>query len=488
MEDDDDDAAGSSGDDGDTVVADSQPKLRRSGRAAAARGRGGPAPAPVRLSERQLTRMIHQPLPVSLCTPEGGLPETPAAKKKVVGGGGGDPAGIPIPGVTRVASPWATPALATVATPATGALPPRLTPASGVFQGRPTPPPSPAILRRPKRGAAAAAAASGGGDDGDAPAAARRAAAAVALAAPPSRFGPGAAAARRPPQAVKLASEGGGPWTQPRAWDAGARRRRPRVDTDENAPPPSTRPPSGKQGAAVAATQAPAATPAVARLRGVPTPAAPRTAARATPPSSARAAGSPAFPATTDRVIIALTSVGDDVAAAARAAVRRLPGASLCPDGREDCATHLVLGAERRTLKTLLAVAAGAHLVTPAWLHACASAGAWLPPGPHAAASRFAAASAHARTARAAGAPAPLAGERVHVHVAGPGADAGALARVAAALGADAAPGATDATLCVVAGGGAPPPGLPAGAAAVGDEWLLLAAEQWQRPSRIRVG
>jgi hypothetical protein len=38
--------------------------------------------------------------------------------------------------------------------------------------------------------------------------------------------------------------------------------------------------------------------------------------------------------------------------------------------GYEDRATHLVVGEERRTLKVLLAVANGAHLVTPEWLTA----------------------------------------------------------------------------------------------------------------------
>lgn len=446
---------------GDTVVADSQPEAAKAGR----RARG--APAPVRLSTRQLLRMANTRLPVSLSTPAGGDGMATPAARNAGGRGGGPAAAIPIPGVSRVASPWATPALASVATPATGALPERPAPASGVFQGLPTPAASPVALRRRRpasvdkeeMAAAVAPAAANGGRT-------------------PSRFGPGgrAAAPRARAPAPTIAASGG-PWTAPRPWDAGARRRRPAPAGDENAAPGV-----GEATAKAAAPAPPAAALAPAAAASA-TPVARLAAATSTPPSSRRATGA-APPAPTDRVI-ALTSVGDDVAAAARAAVRTVPGARLAPDGGEDGATHLVLGAERRTLKVLLAVAAGAVLVTPSWLGASAAAGAWAPEGEHAPRSRFAAAAARARAARAAGQPAPLAGERVTVHATGPGADSGALRRVAVALGASLARSLGAATLCVVAGGGAPPPGLAPGAAAVGDEWLLLAAERWAWPSGV---
>ena len=236
------------------------------------------------------------------------------------------------------------------------------------------------------------------------------------------------------------------------------------------------------------------------------------------------------------RVVLALTSVGDDVASLARDAVKALGGgASIASDfaskeaarfssssgggsGSERSEkplllpTHLVVGADRRTLKVLLAIAAGAHLVTPAWLRACVERGEWLEPGSNspefelgggggmAGAGRFAAAAARARRALRAAADddgtqasapvllPPLSNERVWVHVA-PGSVAGAtdpvsLKMVASALGASVAASPRTATLCVVAGGGAPPEALAPGAAAVGDEWLLLAAERWERPSR----
>jgi hypothetical protein len=47
-----------------------------------------------------------------------------------------------------------------------------------------------------------------------------------------------------------------------------------------------------------------------------------------------------------------------------QAAARQLGGARLCAEGHEGGAvTHLVVGAERRTLKVLLAIANGAHMV-----------------------------------------------------------------------------------------------------------------------------
>lgn len=54
----------------------------------------------------------------------------------------------------------------------------------------------------------------------------------------------------------------------------------------------------------------------------------------------------------------------------------------LCSEGGEGRITHLVLGAERRTLKLLLAVAHGAHLLSPSWLTNSQAAGQWLPTAP----------------------------------------------------------------------------------------------------------
>ena len=41
--------------------------------------------------------------------------------------------------------------------------------------------------------------------------------------------------------------------------------------------------------------------------------------------------------------------------------------------------THLVVGSDKRTLKLLLGVAEGAHLMSPAWVTDSLTAGQWLP-------------------------------------------------------------------------------------------------------------
>jgi hypothetical protein len=47
-----------------------------------------------------------------------------------------------------------------------------------------------------------------------------------------------------------------------------------------------------------------------------------------------------------------------------QAAVRQLGGAQVVVEGHEDArASHLIIGAERRTLKVLLALTNGAHMV-----------------------------------------------------------------------------------------------------------------------------
>ncbi len=67
----------------------------------------------------------------------------------------------------------------------------------------------------------------------------------------------------------------------------------------------------------------------------------------------------------------------------AQKAAKQLRGLRLVPPGTEEGRiTHLVVGQERRTLKVLLAIAAGAFLLQPEWLAASLQAGAWLPEQP----------------------------------------------------------------------------------------------------------
>jgi hypothetical protein len=72
------------------------------------------------------------------------------------------------------------------------------------------------------------------------------------------------------------------------------------------------------------------------------------------------------------RGYIAWTSVSSAVADLAKAAAQRLPGGlRVCVEGHEEGrVTHLVVGAERRTLKLLLALAQGAWLLRPEWVTA----------------------------------------------------------------------------------------------------------------------
>ena len=67
----------------------------------------------------------------------------------------------------------------------------------------------------------------------------------------------------------------------------------------------------------------------------------------------------------------------------AQKAAKQLRGLRLVPPGAEEGRiTHLVVGQQRRTLKVLLAIAAGAFLLQPEWLAASLQAGAWLPEQP----------------------------------------------------------------------------------------------------------
>jgi hypothetical protein len=263
-------------------------------------------------------------------------------------------------------------------------------------------------------------------------------------------------------------------------------RRAAAAKANKAAPPPAK---------AKATKKAPAANPKAAKAATPAAPAAkPKAAAKAAAPA-APAAAAAAAPAA--RGFLATTAVGSSVAELTRAATRRLRGLRPCAEGAEDGAvTHLVVGAERRTLKVLLAVANGAALLAPEWVTASLDAGRWLPPAGFPRGGRFAAGAARARAALEDPDAAPLlAGLRVHVvgagagarrsgSVGGAGAGAGApaLRRLAAALGAPPGASARACDVCVVPAGGRRPAELPKAARAVREEWLLAAAEAYQLP------
>jgi len=194
---------------------------------------------------------------------------------------------------------------------------------------------------------------------------------------------------------------------------------------------------------------------------------------------------------------IAVTGCDPESERAVRQATSALRQLRMCTDGREELLlTHLVVGAPgRRSLKTLLAIACGSRLMSPAWVSACVEEGRWLHEGPFEVLNAHAEAARRARAASEAGEPPPLAGLSVHVHLACPAGQAGgelctnapSLRRLAKALGAKAA-GAKACDVCVIGAPAAAPPGraslprgLPRGAVAVTAEWLLSSAEQYRR-------
>ncbi|KAK9845443.1 hypothetical protein WJX81_006533 [Elliptochloris bilobata] len=234
--------------------------------------------------------------------------------------------------------------------------------------------------------------------------------------------------------------------------------------------------------------------------------------AAASPPAGAAARGSGAASAAATAAAAAAASVAQGCAEGPRhgilcmssvaaadqadvvAALRRLRGVRASAPGREESVTHLVVGAPRRTLKVLLAVAAGAWLLAPEWVAASLEAGHWLPEAPFLAQVPFAAAAMRAREARERGTAPLMAGERVHVVEerggSGGGGARGAgngavLRRVAVALGAKVV-GARGCTLVVVVGAASGlPAGVPPGALCAAPETdRQLSGPQGERPRK----
>jgi hypothetical protein len=475
--------------------------------AAAPAARRRPAP-PARFSVRQLVTHPERPVPLHKGTPlPGAMPPTTARRP-------GHPrtaaAPIPVPFIERVASPWHAAAELPPSQgegPATAARGGRAAPGSHV-RGAPLGPrgqlPEPWTAARPWDGVGKAGKARG------------------AAAPRPSRFASQALAQEEQAQEEEPAAadeaakeENKVPETQPEEAPAaaGALEAAEAAPAEEEAEAPPAAPRRGGRRAAAAKAakaakaappppkakatkKAPAAKPKAAKAAAPAASAAkPKAAAKAAAPAPAAAAAAPAAPAA--RGFLATTAVGSSVAELTRAATRRLRGLRQCAEGAEDGAvTHLVVGAERRTLKVLLAVANGAALVAPEWVTASLDAGRWLPPAGFPGGGRFAAGAARARAALEDPDAAPLlAGLRVHVvgagagarrsgSVGGAGAGAGApaLRRLAAALGAPPGASARACDVCVVPAGGRRPAELPKAARAVREEWLLAAAEAYQLP------
>jgi hypothetical protein len=92
-------------------------------------------------------------------------------------------------------------------------------------------------------------------------------------------------------------------------------------------------------------------------------------------------------------VYIACSSVSATIARRCREAVRVIGCATWLETEEEVCEhtlTHLVLGGDTCSVKCMLAAAAGAHIVSPAWLERCLNERTWLPVGVHIAKVLFA--------------------------------------------------------------------------------------------------
>ncbi|KAL4430735.1 hypothetical protein ABPG75_005991 [Micractinium tetrahymenae] len=425
-----------------------------------------------RFSIRQLARHPERPVVVHKGTPLPGSAPSSLAEDKPAG----EP--IPIPQVERVTSPWA---LAEQMPTQSQSQPPPSAPPSG----RPSavqPAPRPGRRRSLLGVSNMRRACPAGGSTRATPASAGR--------EPPAEepFSAGAGPEKLPT-----------PWSTLRPWDGKSARQEGgaepagAADADENqaGPPqrqqqaqaqPVPEPQQQQAGRAPSATGGASSGGGSRRQR--PT----QSAAAAVTSAAAAASGAAAASAGPTQGCIVLTSVDAAVVDLARSATRRLRGLRLCPEGKEDGqVTHLVVGGERRTLKLMLAVANGAWLLSPQWVTASVEAGRWLPESQFSAKVRFQAAAERARSLLESPDAAPLLAEHsIYVHLPDKarklmGANAAALKRVAAALGAKAAQP-RSCTLCVVVGGGARPPTIPAEAACVKEEWLLLAAERFEAP------
>jgi len=122
---------------------------------------------------------------------------------------------------------------------------------------------------------------------------------------------------------------------------------------------------------------------------------------------------------------LAATSVNSSILDICKTATSNLEGLTYWSNShRKNPITHLVLGNERRTMKVMLAILNGAHLLSPEWVTASIEAGYWLPEPNFVADVKYQEASDRARQAkwaREAGQECPslLEGEKIAIHTTG---------------------------------------------------------------------
>ncbi|CAL8470888.1 g10430 [Coccomyxa elongata] len=184
---------------------------------------------------------------------------------------------------------------------------------------------------------------------------------------------------------------------------------------------------------------------------------------------------------------LSLTAVEEGVTELAAAAVKKLRRLRMCPEGRDEIITHLIVGSHKRTLKVMLAIARGAWLLSPAWLTTSLEAGQWQNEEDFQAQVPYSAAAAEARLHSQQKLPPLLKG--VSLHIVEPDAQTpqisnrvAALKRTAIVHGAKMT-GLRSCSVCIVMHGSRRASDTSA-CQVVTEDWLLSLAESFKLPPK----
>ncbi|WPT14392.1 hypothetical protein PSENEW3_00000522 [Picochlorum sp. SENEW3] len=180
--------------------------------------------------------------------------------------------------------------------------------------------------------------------------------------------------------------------------------------------------------------------------------------------------------------VLAVTSVESSVLELCKKAVNQLEGLRLWTNNnarKHKTITHLIIGDNRRTLKTMLAVVHGAYLLRPEYITASLEAGFWLPEDEYLANVIFqegAIRSREFRTQSAENLPNLLQGKKVSIYTQGKKGDESyqVVRRLAIELGATLFH-ISEADICILMNDEASvrPPGIPEHADVVKKDWLF---------------
>ncbi|KAI8109222.1 hypothetical protein M9435_005634 [Picochlorum sp. BPE23] len=180
--------------------------------------------------------------------------------------------------------------------------------------------------------------------------------------------------------------------------------------------------------------------------------------------------------------VLAVTSVESSVLELCKKAVNQLEGLRLWTNNnarKHKTITHLIIGDNRRTLKTMLAVVHGAYLLRPEYITASLEAGFWLPEDEYLANVIFQEGAIRSREFRAQSAenlPNLLQGKKVSIYTQGKKGDESyqVVRRLAIELGATLFH-ISEADICILMNDEASvrPPGIPEHADVVKKDWLF---------------